>query len=98
MSNQNMRGTHQQGPAREGLALLQGLVVCGHCGRRMGISYGGSTRSCVYPYRCLQARAQQGGSDYQVVGGKRIYQAVVIVFLEAMSPCATDAARLAIQV
>jgi len=45
----------------------------------------------------LQARAQQGGSDCQVVGGKRIDQAVVEVFVEAMSPCAADAARLANQ-
>ncbi len=95
--NQTMRSTDQPGPAREGLALLQGLVMCGHCGRRMGLSYGGSTRSRVYQYRCSLARAQQGGSDCQVVGGKRIDQAVVEVFLEAMSPCAADAARLANQ-
>ncbi len=93
--NANMRSTDQPGPAREGLALLQGLVMCGHCGRRMGLSYGGSRRSRVYQYRCSQARAQQGGSDCQVVGGKRIDQTVVEVFLEAMSPCAADAARLA---
>lgn len=93
--NQAMRGTDQPGPIREGLALLQGLVVCGHCGRRMGLSYGGSTRSRVYQYRCSQARAQQGGSDCQVVGGKRIDQAVMEVFLEAMSSCAADAAQLA---
>ena len=74
-----MRGTDQPGPVREGLALLQGLMVCGHCGRRMGLSYGGSTRSRVYQYRCSQARAQQGGNDCQVVGGKRIDQAVVVV-------------------
>lgn len=74
---------------------MQGLVVCGHCGRRMGLSYGGSTRSRVYQYRCSQARAQQGGSDCQVVGGKRIDQAVVEQFLEAMSSCVADAARLA---
>jgi len=93
--NQNMRGRNQPGPAREGLALLQGMVVCGHCGRRMGLSYGGSTRSRVYQYRCSLARAQQGGSDCQVVGGKRIDQTVVEVFLEAMSSCVADAARLA---
>jgi len=94
-SNQNMSDRDQPGPAREGLALLQGLVVCGHCGRRMGLSYGGSTRSRVYQYRCSLARAQQGGSDCQVVGGKHIDQTVVEVFLEAMASCATDAARLA---
>lgn len=27
------------GPAREGTALLQGLVVCGHCGNRMSVRY-----------------------------------------------------------
>ena len=39
-------------------------------------------------YTDLKYWAQQGGSDCQVVGGKRIDQAVVEVFLEAMSPCA----------
>lgn len=30
------------GPAREGLALLQGLLVCGACGRRLSVRYQGS--------------------------------------------------------
>jgi excisionase family DNA binding protein len=84
-----------QGPAREGAALLQGLVVCGHCGRRMGLSYGGRRRGRVYQYRCSRARAQHGGPDCQVIGGKRIDQTVAEVFLEATGPCAVDAARLA---
>jgi len=29
------------GPAREGLALLQGIVVCAHCGRRLTVRYQG---------------------------------------------------------
>ena len=29
------------GPAREGLALLQGLLVCAHCGRRVTVRYQG---------------------------------------------------------
>jgi DNA invertase Pin-like site-specific DNA recombinase len=36
------------GPAREGLCLLQGLLLCGICGRRLSVRYtgnGGSTRS-----------------------------------------------------
>ena len=93
--NQAMVGTDQQGPAREGLAWLQGLVLCGHCGRRMSLSYGGSKRARVYQYRCSQARNQIGGSDCQVVGGKRIDQAVKDAFLEATAPCVVDAARLA---
>jgi excisionase family DNA binding protein len=93
--NVTMHGTDKHGPAREGAALLQGLVLCGHCGRRMSLSYGGSTRARVYQYRCSRARAQHGGSDCQVIGGKRIDQTVVEVFLEATTPCAADAARLA---
>ncbi len=93
--NATMRSVDQPGPAREGMALLPGLVLCGHCGRRMGLSYGGASRARVYQYRCSQARAQQGGPDCQVIGGKRIDQAVVEVFLEATPPSATDAARLA---
>ncbi|HEY5817139.1 MAG TPA: recombinase family protein [Mesorhizobium sp.] len=30
------------GPAREGLCLLQGLLVCGSCGRRLGVRYTGN--------------------------------------------------------
>ena len=39
------------GPAREGLALLQGLLVCGHCGRSITVRYTGS--GGIYPcYQC----------------------------------------------
>src|ERR1700676_1302773 len=39
------------GPAREGLCLLQGLLVCGICGRRLGVRYTGN--GCLYPiYQC----------------------------------------------
>jgi len=93
--NAMMRNVDQPGPAREGIALLPGLVRCGHCGRRMGLSYGGASRARVYQYRCSQARAQQGGPDCQVVGGKRVDQAVVEVFLEATTPSTAEAARLA---
>lgn len=84
-----------RGPAREGAALLQGLVMCGHCGRRMGLSYGGHRRGRVYQYRCSRARMHHGGPECQVIGGKRIDQTVVEVFLEATGPCAAEAARLA---
>lgn len=36
-----------------------------------------------------------GGPECQVIGGKRIDQTVVEVFLEATGPCAAEAARLA---
>jgi DNA invertase Pin-like site-specific DNA recombinase len=40
------------GPAREGLCLLQGMVLCGVCGRRLGVRYTGNNG--IYPmYQCL---------------------------------------------
>lgn len=39
------------GPAREGLCLLQGQLVCGTCGRRLGVRYTGN--GGLYPvYQC----------------------------------------------
>ncbi len=91
----NADRTEQSGPAREGPALLQGLAVCAHCGRKMNMSYGGHRSHRVYQYRCSRARSQRGGTDCQLVGGKRVDQMVVEVFLEATQPCAVEAARQA---
>jgi len=41
--------------AREGLALLQGLLLCGHCGRRITVRYKGN--GGIYPtYECNHLR------------------------------------------
>ena len=84
------------GAAREGKALLQGLVRCGRCGRGMNVSYGGhhSERGRVgrtMQYRCKRARDQNGGSDCQIIGGKRIDDAVVQAFVEASEPAGVQA-------
>jgi len=38
----NCTNLERSGPAREGIALLQGLVLCGKCGRRMSVRYTGN--------------------------------------------------------
>ncbi|MBF0298232.1 MAG: recombinase family protein [Oligoflexia bacterium] len=38
-NKQSFSGTRGKGPAREGTALLQGIAICGLCGRRMTIRY-----------------------------------------------------------
>ena len=44
-------------PAREGLALLQGLLICSYCGRRLTIRYKG--HGGLYPcYQCLWKKNQ----------------------------------------
>jgi hypothetical protein len=86
----------QSGAAREGKALLQGLVRCGRCGRGMYVSYGGhhSERGRVgrtMQYRCKRSGERCGGRDCQVIGGKRIDDAVVQAFLEATEPAGVEA-------
>src|SRR3984893_15273170 len=47
----NGEETVLSGPAREGLALLQGLLLCGHCGRALTVRYTG--HGGIYPaYLC----------------------------------------------
>jgi DNA invertase Pin-like site-specific DNA recombinase len=45
------------GPPREGLALLQGLLLCGNCGRRLTVRYRGN--GGIYPtYECNWLRRE----------------------------------------
>ncbi|MCA9128979.1 MAG: recombinase family protein [Planctomycetales bacterium] len=49
--NQSVKERVLSGPAREGLALLQGLLICGCCGRRLSPRYQGN--GGIYPkYQC----------------------------------------------
>jgi DNA invertase Pin-like site-specific DNA recombinase len=53
----NDEGTHLSGPAREGLALLQGLLLCWRCGRKVSVRYKGN--GGIYPtYDCNWQRRE----------------------------------------
>ncbi|MCP3985055.1 MAG: recombinase family protein [bacterium] len=88
-NQQSHGGGVGRGPAREGAGLLQGLVRCGACSRRMYMSYGGNAGTAkgrTPQYRCSLARQRYGGTDCQLVGGRRIDAAVVEAFLDAVQP------------
>ncbi len=98
---ERMRGNYTmgKGPAREGVALLQGLVRCGRCGRAMYVGYGGHRSRLdrrTHQYRCVKLRNLTAeGGDCQTIGGKRVDETVVRAFLEVTQPAGIDAARLA---
>ena len=54
------------GASREGHALLQGLVLCGRCGHRMGVKYQGNARKSIY--QCLDKHIAQNGVCFGVAG------------------------------
>jgi hypothetical protein len=82
--NCTIRGNDRRGVAREGHALLQGLVLCGQCGRRMSVRYirNGRTPS----YECNQVHKQHGGPTCQFIRGDGIDTTVAHLFLEALQP------------
>ena len=88
---------HQSGGAvREGCALLQGIATCGHCGRRLRTYYRG--RNSAPGYYCAGKDVANGRGVYCLkVAGTRIDEAVTNAFLEAITPAAVEASRLAFQ-
>src|SRR3954466_10289880 len=62
------------GAAREGAALLQGLLRCGRCGRRMQVGYAG-TGGKVRRYACVRGRDLHAtGQACQSLGGLGLAQ------------------------
>ena len=88
---------HQAGGAvREGSALLQGIVSCGHCGRRLHVHYRG--RNSAPGYHCCGKDLVNGRGVYCLnVGGTVIEQAVADAFLQAITPATIEATRLSVQ-
>lgn len=79
-------GPHKAGGAvREGSALLQGLVSCGHCGRRLKTHYSG--RNITPGYHCAGKTIVEGRGCYCLnVGGVQIDEAIAKTFLTALEP------------
>jgi hypothetical protein len=80
------------GPAREGPALLQGLVVCGRCGRRMTIRYHTRHGLEVPDYVCLAEAIQAGGRTCQTIPGAGIDVAIGQLLLDTVTPLALEVA------
>jgi hypothetical protein len=74
-------------PPREGPALVQGLVICGHCGNRMTVRYHLRYGRRVDPdYVCQQREIQQGEVPCQRIPGRHVDQALSDYLLEAITP------------
>ena len=85
------------GAVREGAALLQGLLRCGRCGRKMLVTYTGVGRNVVR-YTCVQARRLQAAEhECQALGGLRLQERIVDAFLAALAPAGVDATLAALQ-
>src|SRR5262249_42770073 len=89
-------GDRRHSPPREGPALLQGLVMCGVCGRRMTVRYHQQSKGLVPSYLCQSEKTEQAEPICQVIPGSGIDQAIGELLLEVVTPVALEVA-LAVQ-
>jgi DNA invertase Pin-like site-specific DNA recombinase len=85
---------HQPGGAvREGNALLQGIAVCGRCGRKLKVHYQGRRGRKSSAYHCpASILVNNRGSWCVRIGGTQIDQAVAGALLAALTPAGVKAA------
>ena len=83
----------RHGPAREGPALLQGLVICGRCGNRMTLRYYQRKHGIrLYPeYLCQKEQIEQADSHLcQQILGAGLDAAITDLLLAQLTPLAID--------
>jgi DNA invertase Pin-like site-specific DNA recombinase len=80
------------GPAREGQALLQGLVICGRCGRRMTVRYHLRRGIEVPDYQCQVECVEAGGRRCQVVPGGAVDATISKLLLDSVTPLVLEVA------
>jgi DNA invertase Pin-like site-specific DNA recombinase len=85
-----------QGSAREGPALLQGLVYCGVCGARMAVRYHSRGGRLVPDYVCTGNTSNRGTPPCQLIPGGNLDQAIGKVLVETITPVKLELA-LAVQ-
>ena len=84
------------GAVREGASLLQGLVRCGRCGRKMQVSYSGPGGN-IPRYLCGAARAlYKPGAACQGLGGRRLDVRVLEEVFAVLEPAALAASAQAL--
>jgi DNA invertase Pin-like site-specific DNA recombinase len=80
------------GPAREGTALLQGLAICGRCGRRMTVRYHQRRDALVPDYQCIGECIQAARPRCLTIPGHGVDEAIGQLLLDTVTPLALDVA------
>ena len=83
---QNWGHDENRGVPREGRALLQGIVYCGICGRKMSVQNRAVKESRSPSYVCGRGYKEREERSCQCMTSRPIDAAVVEAFLAAVSP------------
>src|SRR5271169_1538697 len=80
------------GPAREGPALLQGIIICGRCGGRMTIRYHTRAGQQTPNYVCQRDGIANGHPPCTVIPGHTLDQQISEFLISQLTPLAAEAA------
>ena len=82
----------RKSPPREGPALLQGLIVCGKCGRRMTLRYHARKVGLCPEYVCQRRGIANAEPPCQRIPGAEVDRVLGDMLLELVNPVALDVA------
>jgi DNA invertase Pin-like site-specific DNA recombinase len=80
------------GPPREGPALLQGIIMCGRCGRRMTIRYHARGCTQVPTYLCQRDGIDNARPICTAIPGHTLDEHVGALLIATLTPLAVEAA------
>jgi DNA invertase Pin-like site-specific DNA recombinase len=87
----------RKSPPREGPALLQGLIVCGKCGRRMTLRYHARQAGLCPEYVCQRKGIENAEPVCQRIPGAEVDRVLSDMLLELVNPVALDVALTVLQ-
>jgi DNA invertase Pin-like site-specific DNA recombinase len=91
-SAQAIGSDRRKSPPREGPALLQGLIVCGKCGRRMTLRYHLRQAGLCPEYVCQRKGIENAEPLCQRIPGAAIDRVLSDMLLELVNPVTLDVA------
>jgi len=91
-SAQAIGSDRRKSPPREGPALLQGLIVCGKCGRRMTLRYHARRAGLCPEYVCQRKGIENAEPLCQRIPGADVDRVVGDMLLELINPATLDIA------
>jgi DNA invertase Pin-like site-specific DNA recombinase len=95
LANQQAHGGGERinkGAPREGPALLQGLVLCGQCGRTMTLRYHQRDGRLVPDYVCAKTTVEEARKVCLHVPGAGVDEAIGKLLVESVTPLALEVA------
>ena len=87
----------EPGAAREGRALLQGLLLCGHCGQRLAVRYRGQDGRYA-TYACTRQLAEGLGPYCVVLQSRNLDEPIVDLVLRTLTRDALEDATRVVEI